>query len=822
MFRNQIKIAWRSLLRHKSGSAINIAGLTVGIGCVLMIGLYIQDELSYDRHFRDAGRIYQVNLEGNMGGAEFVAGTTPPPAGAALVEAFPQVEAYTRLFMTRDQLVRYSGKAAPESFYMEKDIVAVDSNFLRVFDYPMLAGNPATCLLERRSVVLTERTAKKYFGKADAVGQTLLFGDERKPYTVTGVLADVPAQSSFQFDMLMPMAAYGVVDAFAWSWVWLQMNTYVRLREDAANPAAVAALEKQLPALVRLRAADAFTRIGQPFPEFEKKGGKWVLHLMPLLNVHLRSAGVETNLSTVSDIKYVYTFAVVGLFIIILACVNFMNLATARATLRAKEIGVRKVLGSGRAALIQQFFTEAFLNSFLAAGLAFVLVLVLLRPFNSLAQKAFVPQQLFTLETGLALLALAVLTGLLAGSYPAFYLTGFKPANVLKGNMFSASGGNPQVRNGLVVFQFAVSTALIFCTIVVFRQLEYARSKDLGLDRENVVVIPNTYRLENSTETFRNELEALPGVAEASISTGYPSHGSFTDFYVPQPNGKEEVAKDLTLSSYMTDEHFVPSLKLNIIQGRNFSKEFDDSASVIVNEATVRMIGWKQPLGQYMKYPGGNNVGFKVIGVVKDFHEQSLHMPVVPFALFHSTSKTFDIGLTYSLIKTKPDQLAATLKAVEAKWKAFAPGIPFEYRFLDDDFAAMYQADRRMGAVFNLFTGLAIFVACLGLFGLAAYTAERRTKEIGVRKVLGASVQSLVTLLSRDFLKLVLLAVLIAFPFGWWYMNLWLEGFAYREPIAWWVFALAAAAALLIAQITVSFQAMKAAVANPVKSLRTE
>lgn len=823
MFRNQLKIAWRSLFRNKAGSFINLAGLTVGIGCVLLIVLYVRDELAYDRFLSAADRIYQVNLEGNMGGTAFVAGTTPPPAGAALAEAFPQIETFTRIAWAKDEIVRVAGNHSAESGFMEKEAMSADSNFLRVFAFPLLEGNRATCLQQPNNLVITERIARKYFGRHKAMGKVLLFGDERQPFTVSGVLRDLPAQSSIQFSMLKPMAANAGVQNFSWSWVWLQLDTYVKLRESAAHdPRALQALEAQLPALVKLRAADAFRRIGQPFEEFEKKGGKWNLHLQPLLDVHLRSAGIQTNLGTVSDIKYVYAFAIVGLFIIVLACVNFMNMATAQAAGRAKEIGIRKVLGSFRAELIRQFYTEALLHSFLAAGVALGIVLAVLKPFNALTEKALTTQSILTPGVLLLLLGLAIGTGLLAGSYPAFYLTSFKPANVLKGALFSSSAGNRRVRNGLVVFQFAVSTALIFCTIVVFRQLDYTRTKDLGLDQENVLVIPNAYRLQAARETFRSELASLPGVADASITTGYPAHGSFTDFYVPQPNGKEAVAKDVTLSSYMADEHLVPALQLQIIQGRNFSKQFADSATVIVNETTVRQIGWQHPLGEYLDYPGGNNVRFKVIGVVKDFHEQSLHTPVVPFALFHASSQTFDIGQNYVVVKVRPHMLASTLKSVEATWKEFAPAVPFEYSFLDEEFAGLYRADQRMGTVFNLFTVLAIFVACLGLFGLSAYMAERRTKEIGVRKVLGASVQSIVGLLSRDFLRLVVLAALIGFPFAWWYMHSWLDDFAYRTSISPWMFVAAGAATLLIAQLTVSFQAFKAALANPAKSLRTE
>jgi putative ABC transport system permease protein len=828
MIKNYFKIAWRNIVRNKINSIINIAGLSIGIASVILILFYVQDELKYDRFFKASNHIYQVNLEGNQDGNEFLTGNTPPPAGPALVDEFPEIETYTRIYRPGDIVVRYEAEKQAENYFTEKSIMAVDSNFLELFTYRLKEGNAATCLQKMNSIVLTEKTAAKYFGKSEPLGKILLFDNERIPFTVTGVLRDIPSQSSFQFDMLANISSYPTVKRMSWSWVWLQVNTYVKLKENIpTDKTSIAKLEAKFPAMVKEQAATAFRRIGQPFDEFIKKGGKWNLHLQPFTSVHLHSAatGGGARLTTLGDIKYVYIFSLIAIFIIILACVNFMNLSTAQSAKRAKEVGIRKVLGSVKNQLIKQFLTEAMLFSFISTTIALALVILFLRPFNDIAGKALDFSLIFTNNNWLLILGLAVITGLLAGSYPAFYLTSFKPVVVLKGlRLFKSNPGNLFVRNGLVVFQFTVSTALIVCTIVVFEQLKYAQSKDLGFNKQNVIVIANSDRLEEKEEAFRVELTKLSGVIAATVSSGIPSMENFADFYLPQPgDASEQPAKDITLSSFIVDCDFIPTLGIQLLKkGRNFSKDFNDSLSVILNEAAVKQIGWKDPVGKYLKYPGNQDQLFKVIAVAKDFNTQSLHTPVGAFALFHTSSQSYQLGTSYISVRVKPGNISDNLDKLQAAWKDFAPNTPFDYNFLDSEFDVLYRSEKRMGQVFGIFTILSIFVACLGLFGLAAYTAERRIKEIGVRKVLGASVDGLVALLSRDFVKLVIISAVIAFPIAWWGMNKWLEDFAYRIHIGWWVFVLAGSIAILIALVTVSFQAIKAAVANPVNSLRTE
>jgi putative ABC transport system permease protein len=825
MIKNYFKTAWRNMMRNKISSFINVSGLSIGIACVLMIVIYIQNELSYDKFHKDADRIFQVTLKGSMGGQEFWAGNTPPPVGKALVSNFPEIESYTRFYKARDIVVRYGSNNSAEKFFTEKNIIAVDSNFLEFFGFRMVEGDPATVLLKPGSVVVTADIAKKYFGNEKAIGKTIVMKENKMPFTVTGVLENIPSQSSIQFDFLMPVADFPAVKQFSWSWVWQQMISYVKLRDNVkTNVTSIRELEAKFPAMVRVQAASAFKRIGKPFDEFIKGGGKWDLHLLPLTDVHLRSGEIGIPwISHLSNIKYIYIFGSIALFIIILACVNFMNLSTARSAKRAKEVGIRKTAGSTRSQLVKQFLAEAFLYSFISSMIAVVLVAVLVKPFSNLTGESIELGIAFTASLWFALIALTILIGLLAGSYPAFYLTSFNPVTVLTGKTISKSGkGALFVRNGLVIFQFTISTILIIGTLVVFKQLNFFRNANMGLDKENVLVIANSNRLGASEESFRQTISQMPGISNVSIANGIPTGNLFGDSYIPDQHGEEQVAKDINLASFLIDYDFIPTLKIQILKGRNFSRDFSDSLSVILNEEAAKQIGWKDAIGQRIQYPGGNNEWYTVIGIAKDFNVQSLQTAMTPFALFHTSSKSYDIGTSFMMVRLKPGDISNTLSTIESKWKTFVSGEPFDYNFLDASFEALYRSEQRLGSIFGIFTALSLFIACLGLFGLSAYIAERRIKEIGVRKVLGASVPGVVTLLSKDFLKLTLVAALIAFPIAWWWMNKWLEDFAYRININWTVFLIAGLCTLLIALLTVSFQAIKAAIANPVKSLRTE
>jgi len=826
MIKNYFKIAWRNIFRNKISSIINVDGLSIGIACVILIALFVQDEKKFDRFFSNANRIYQVNLDGIMGGQANYVSNTPPAVGPALKESFPEIAAYTRFFVMGREVVSNEAGNGEQKHFTENNFLAVDSNFLEVFDYALKEGNASTCFQKPNSVVLTESTAKKYFGNTGAIGKNLLLDEYKEPFEVTAVLKDIPEQATIRFDLLIPTSACPPVKRFSWSWVWLQMNTYVLLNKNVANnQEAIQRLEAKFPAMVKVQAANAFKRIGQPIDEFLKKGGKWDFHLQPLTSVHLYSAGIISPfLTTLSDIKYVYIFSAIALFIMILACVNFMNLSTAQSSKRAKEVGIRKVLGSERKQLVWQFLTEALLYSFISTLVALILAALMLPLFNSIAGKSLAFSSLFTTGTWIMILVIMIITGFLAGSYPAFYLTAFNPVYVLKAGKSSNSFSSLFIRNGLVVFQFIVSIALIICTTVVFQQLSFTRKMDMGLQKDNIIIIPNAEKLANGTEeVLRQQLLELPGVKFASTTTSVPTRNFFGDVYIPEVNGvKETLVKDISLNSFMVDESFIPALNIQIIKGRNFSKEFNDSTSVIVNETTVKQIGWNEPLGKFITYPGNRDQRFQVIGVVKDFNVESIRTAVTPFAMFHNSSKTYSIGTSYIMAQLDGSQIANTIHQLESKWKKIAPAVPFEYSFLDKNFETLYQSDKKLGTVFGIFTCLSILVACLGLLGLSIYTAERRIKEIGIRKVLGATVTGIVTMLSKEFIKLVIIGAVIAFPLAWWAMHKWLQDFAYKINISWWVFLLAAIVALLIAILTMSFQAIRAAVANPVKSLRTE
>lgn len=822
MIRNYIKIAVRNIFRHKASSLINVVGLAIGLTSVILIALFIKDELQYDQFFEDANQIYRVNVEGKMGDNEFYAGYTPPPAGATLVDNFPEIESYTRIFRPGIKVLQNIDDKGRQ--FNEDNIFAVDANFLKVLSYPLAKGDPKTCLTEANSIVITPMVAKKYFGDADPMGQILLYGQEKTPMKVTGVLQDLEKLPvSVKFDILMPVENFEEVKYFNWSWVWLNMATYVKISEKAAeNPEIVQRLESKFPEMLRVQAADAFKRIGQPYEEFLEKGNKWNLHLQPLADIHLYSGDIVSSITEQNNIDNLYIFGIIALFIIVLACVNFMNLATSQSARRSKEIGIRKVLGSARSQLIRQFLTEAILFTFIATVLAVLLTILFLPVFNGISGKSISLQALLVPEIWFLIIGLSLFTAFLAGVYPAFYLTSFAPVNILKGGS-NTSFKSRFIRNELVVFQFTIAIALIISTIVVYTQLDYANSRDLGYDRENLIILNNTESLNNGEEAFRQEIAALPQVQSTTISSNIFTKSAFGDFYVPETNDPDEqIAEDLALSSYLVDDKFIETLDLNVLKGRGFDPRFNDSLSVVINETAARQIGWDDPLGKTIRYPGGQQESYKVIGVLRDFNIQSLHSAIEPFALFSKSSQSYTSLTSYITVKLNPGNPQETIQAIEGKWQDFQPNAPFEYSFLDQDLAAAYVSDQRLARLFGIFTSLAIFVACLGLFGLVAFTAQQRTKEIGIRKVVGAGVTDIVRLLSLDFIKLVCIAMIIASPLAWYGMNRWLRDFAYRIDITWWMFALAGFFALLIALATVCFQAIKAAIANPVKSLRTE
>ncbi len=806
MFKNYIKIAVRNLWRNKTFSAINIFGLAVGIATCLVIMLFVQNELSYDRFNKKADQIVRVIFKGSVQGQKMKEADVMPPVAQTFKNNYPEVLEATRLRDDGRPRITYADKS-----FRDDAFAYVDSNFFQVFTLPFIAGDAKTALAEPNSIVISEAAAKKYFGKANPIDKVLDFKSLNKSYKITGVIKNVPENSHFHFDIFGSMT--GLPEAKDPSWMTSNFYTYLVLPKDYNYKQ----LEAKLPQLFDKYVSPQLQQsMGMTMAQFRKEGNDIGLFLQPLTDIHLKS-DVLLDLSPGGDIRYVYIFSAIALFMLLIACINFMNLSTAGASNRAKEVGIRKVLGSMKLQLIWQFLTESILLTFIAMLLAMVFVKAALPLFNDLSGKNLtlnITQHPLLLLT---LLVLGLLVGTFAGSYPAFFLSSFNPVSVLK-TRFTSGKGTVGLRSGLVVFQFFISITLMVCTAVVYQQLRYIHNKDLGYNKDQVLLISDTYLLGKNEEVLRQQLMQDSRVVNVSTSNYLPAGSTnLNNFFVYPENEESQLVKT---RRYDVDYNYIPTLGMQIVAGRNFSKEFaTDSSAVILNETAATTFGWKEnPVGHTITNSDnqGKKTTYKVIGVVKDFHFKSLHEPISPLVMMVGNNS----GTIIAKVKTK--DIAGLLSSIKKQWKSFTSEEPFQYTFLDDQFNRTYEKEQKMGAILGIFACLTIFVACLGLFGLATFTAEQRTKEIGIRKVLGATVTGVVSLLTKDFLKLVFVAFVLAAPIAWFIMNKWLQDFAYRINIKWSVFALAALLAIAITIISVCFKAIKAAIANPVKSLRTE
>ena len=810
MFQNYLKIAWRNLTQNKSHALINLFGLAIGIACCILITLWVVDELSYDKWNEKADRIYRVSSEINFGGSHRHFAVCPAPMAAALRNDFPEVETAVRFRNRGGSLVK-----AEDQNYSEAGIIACDSTLFDVFSIKMTEGDPKNALAAPNSVVINETTAKKYFSNDDPIGKVLTF-DNSTQYTVTGVIEDMPINSHFNFDFFVSLS--GNQEAMQNHWFGNNFQTYYVLREGA-NVADFEA--KVFPTFRDKYIAPGLQQImGKSYDEMVATGAFIKYHFMPMTDIHLHS-DLEVELAANGSIQYVWIFSIIAIFILLIACVNFMNLSTAKSALRAKEIGVRKVLGSARSNLISQFFVE----SIMIAGFAFLLGMMLsqlaLSSFNNLADKELV-FPLGNIIFWLSALVGVVLIGVLAGSYPALYLSGFKPIKTLSGR-FLEKGGNLSLRNGLVVFQFIIAVLLIVGTLVINDQMEYIQNKSLGFDREQVLIIDNAEPLREKAFTLKEQLLNNPKIKSATVSGFLP---------VPSYRSDSPLCKTaeitgigcVSIQMWNIDDDYIETMGMEIIKGRNFSPDMPtDSSGIIINETAASILGYDDPIGQ--KLYGGS--GFDpnsgnpmpeqtIIGVVKDFHFKSLRQNIGAVSLWLNPYPG------YISLKVDTEDLTTLIPEIEQTWKSIAFGMPFAYRFMDNSFDAVYRSELRTGKIFSIFSMLSILIACLGLFGLAAFATERRTKEIGIRKVLGATTESLVALVSKDFLKPVLISLIIATPVAWYFMNGWLEDFAYRAPLSWTIFVMTGLIAIGIAFFTVSYQSFKAAMTNPIKSLRDE
>jgi putative ABC transport system permease protein len=806
MFKNAVKVTLRNMKRQKGYSLINIFGLAVGMACCILILLWVQDELSYDKYHEKADQIHRVIVKGRMSNREINFSSSPAPLASTLVNEFPEVLEATRFLRSKNVLVRYQDK-----FFNEDLILFADSNFFDVFSIPLLKGDPDAVLGLPNSVVITRTAALKYFGEENPIGKTLTMNN-RMDYRITGLAENVPSNTHFHTDFFASLET--IPDSKSPNWFSNPYHTYIVLKEGTSPEE----LQAKLPGIVTKYVGPQAQKImGITLEQFQASGNTFGYFLQPITSIHLYS-DLEYELEPNGSVTYVYIFSVIAFFILVIACINFMNLATARSANRAKEVGVRKVLGSNRSRLVKQFLIESLLLSFISLVFA-VLIVELLQPvFNNLSGK----QLNISLHGNWILLpgfiAVMLFVGVLAGSYPAFFLSSFQPISVLRGKLI-AGMKSTWLRNGLVIFQFTVSIVLLVGTFVIYRQLEYTRNKKLGFEKEQVLVIQRAHNLSQQKEAFRNELLKHPNVVNVAYSNSVPGRhfGDWTHRAEGAP-ANEMVRMFLLLADF----DYLDTLQMEMISGRYFSQERPaDQNSVIINETAAKALGLEDPVGKRLVRgsltPGKDEI-FTIIGVVKDFHFESLHREIRPLAMYLLSNEE----VRYISIRTDPEAITQTLAFLENKWKAFVPGQPFEYFFLDDDFDSLYKAEKKIGQLFTSFSILAILVACLGLFGLASFTAEQRTKEIGIRKVLGATVSNVIVLLTKEFSKWVLLANIIAWPVAYFAMHRWLQSFVYRINIGVWMFFLAALLALAIALVTVSYQAVRAALANPAESLRYE
>ncbi len=809
MWRNYLNTALRNLWKNKFYSFINIFGLALGIACFLFILIFVRDELSYDRYHERADRLYRMHFYGQLFEQEIDIPQVGDAWGPLLQREYPAVEQYARLRGHGDFLVRYE-----EQSYREEEVVFADSTLFDLFSFPLLKGDPRTALAEPYTVVISEAIAKKYFGAEDPVGKALTF-DNRDQYRVTGVMAAIPRNSHFRFDIFLSMATLD--ESRSNQWLSFNFHTYLLLREGAEP----ADLEHEFPTIARTYIGSQLEQfVGQSYDDFLAAGNAMEFSLFPVTRIHLHSQTTD-ELSAPGDIRYIYIFSFIGLFIMLLACINFMNLSTARSAGRAREVGMRKVVGAQRRQLVAQFLSESVLISALALVIAAGLVFLLLPYFNDLSGKTFTRRDIAGPWLWSAMLLVTVAVGLLAGSYPAFFLSGFQPIKVLKGK-FSSRAEGAWLRNGLVVFQFAITVGLIVGTIVIYNQLQYIQQKKMGYDKEHLLLLNDAYGLGNNLDAFVEAMRQQPQVINATVTSYLPTPSSRNTnghFLGRNPNPEDTQV----LQTWYVDQDFIETMGMTMAAGRDFSREHPgDSSAVIINQQAVEIFRLDDPLGKEISTFDGEADGelqfsaYRVIGVVEDFHFESVRQAIQPLILYLGRSSN------YIAFRIKGDDIPGFIATLKSRWNEMAPRQPFDFNFLDDRFEAMYETETRIGRIITVFTVLAILIACLGLFGLATFTAEQRTKEIGIRKVLGAPVGQLFLLMTTDFARWVLLASLIALPMAYYGMSRWLEGFEYRTGIGAGSLALAVVLVLLIALLTVSYQALRVARINPVKTLKYE
>lgn len=806
MLKSYLKITFRNLLKNKVYSAINILGLSLGMAASILIIIYIVDELSYDKFHPQGELIYRVGMQGKMNGNEFKMALSPAPLSQALKDEVPEVAASIRLGAFRTMPIRYEEKA-----FTEPVMLVAESNFFEFFGFKLLQGDPKTALSGTDRVVLTETVAEKYFGDADPIGQIIFRGSDRRATEVTGIVADPPHNSHLDFDMLLSAESWAYMKDLQWT--SNNLYTYFRIHPGSDPRKVKTALDSFIQ---KYFGPEIEQFLGISLKAFLDAGNQFGYLIHSLQDIHLHS-DLDEEIKPGGSIQYLYIFGAIALFIIVIACINFMNLSTARSSNRAKEVGVRKSVGAGKGSLIGQFLSESMVISFISGFIALLFIVFGLRPFNVISGKEL-GLELFSNPLILpAFIGFMILTGLMAGSYPAFYLTSFSPVAVLKGKIRSGVKRS-NFRNGLVIFQFFVSISLIISCMVVYKQLNYMQEKNLGFDKENVIKLLHTRSLGKNSESFKQELLAHTGFANASFANALPPNIDWSSVFKTS-----DTKQDFLCNLNFVDHNHLETMKYNMVMGRFFSREYpSDTGAIILNESAFRQMGWtkldgNQRLGGFWNV-NSEPVEREVIGVIQDFNFESLKSAVRPLIMTLGPEPNLEMA-----IRVNPGDLLVKLDFLEQTWKKHSDGAAFEYSFVDANFDALFIQEKKMGNIIFIFTVLAIGIACLGLFGLAAYTAEQRSKEISIRKALGASMANLVSILSKDFTILVGIAFLIAGPLSYYLMtNFWLQNFAFRVDIDVFLVLTAGVIAIGIAWLTISVQSFKTAASNPVDYLKNE
>ncbi|MFP4024449.1 MAG: ABC transporter permease [Thiohalospira sp.] len=805
MFGNYIRTAWRNIIREKGYTFINIAGLSIGIASCILILLFVNDELSYDRFHKNSESIYRVYIEGQFGNNAVRSPYTSNILAQTMQEELADVELATRFIKVSRRFVKYEDKS-----FIEKRFFYGDENFFKLFSFEMIQGNPEDVLGKPNTIVITESTAKKYFGNDDPMGKMILIEGER-PFQVVGICEDVPHNSHFHFDFVASISS--TATSRVTFWVQNNVFTYFKLKPNINIDQFLSSLNEFV---VKYVGPEVVQFMGIDLEEFLKSGSTYGFKIQPLEDIYLKS-NLQDEIEPTGSLATVYYFIVIAIFILVIACINFMNLATAKYSNRAKEVGIRKVIGSKRIQLIQQFFIESIMLSSIALLFAITLVEIFLSVFNQITQKGLNIHYFSNWWIIPAYLGFAAIVGILAGSYPSFILSDFKPIKVLKGNL-NLGFNSTRLRSILVIFQFIITIVLFVSTIVIYTQINYLNKKDLGFSKEQVLVINRAYDLGSDYKSFKDELLQNPnikGVTTSSSVPGRPFDGSTLQL---EGASKEDI---VPFSIYYVDYDFMHTLDLSIDKGRFFSREFSsDSMAVVINQIAAKKLGTENPVEKRLLAPGLNKEQpyLPIIGVLKDFNYESLHKEIRPICMILNP----DEANVYLMVKLQTENLTQSVKFIENTFHKFLPGNSFEYFFLDDDFEKLYQAEKRTAMVFTIFSVLAIFVASLGLFGLAAFSVEKRNKEIGIRKALGAGFMNIVKILYREILILLVVSSVIAWPLSYYLMNEWLQNFAYKIDLTLFPFIIATILALIIATLTVGSQIVRSATTNPAHAMRYE